>query len=264
MGIEIKRVPLDFFWPRGVVWHGYVDIDAEPRSDPCCECDGDGLSEHARGMYLKWWGYTEFHPSETGSVPFEIDSPEIIESAKRSAPGSVEKERHRLAEFFNSAMKNHLSQQYVNWLYEAGHLQEYGFTGACPEAKEVNKRAIVGRGFGSSALWILQERECKELGISPFCPACHGEGVIWRSEESRIQAEKWEPKDPPSGPGYQLWETVSEGSPISPVCSDVSSLAAWLAKNIRGIHAKDLDGWIDFIANAGWEPTATLKTGAQK
>src|SRR5574343_1416969 len=164
MGREVKRVPLDFFWPFGVVWHGYVDIDEDSRSDPCCECDGDGFSAHAREIYLKWWGYTEFHPSETGSEPFAIDSPEIIQSAKRSATASVEKEQYRLVELFNSAMKNHLSQQYVKWLHEAGCLKEYGFTGDCPEAKEVNKRAIIGLGFGSSALWIVQERECKELG----------------------------------------------------------------------------------------------------
>lgn len=41
---------------------------------------------------------------------------------------------------------------------------------------------------------------------------------------------KLSPKvDPPEGEGWQLWETVSEGSPISPVFDSPESLARWMA-----------------------------------
>lgn len=33
--------------------------------------------------------------------------------------------------------------------------------------------------------------------------------------------------DPPEGEGYQLWETTTEGSPISPVFASCVELAAW-------------------------------------
>lgn len=33
--------------------------------------------------------------------------------------------------------------------------------------------------------------------------------------------------DPPIGDGYQLWETTTEGSPISPVFSSPEELAEW-------------------------------------
>ena len=36
---------------------------------------------------------------------------------------------------------------------------------------------------------------------------------------------------PPKGDGYQLWNTTSEGSPISPVFADLESLCAWCEDN---------------------------------
>ena len=35
--------------------------------------------------------------------------------------------------------------------------------------------------------------------------------------------------DPPIGDGWQMWETTSEGSPMSPVFSTAEELARWLA-----------------------------------
>lgn len=40
--------------------------------------------------------------------------------------------------------------------------------------------------------------------------------------------------EPLEGPGWQMWEAVTEGSPISPVCDSAESLAHWLADNKVG------------------------------
>lgn len=37
--------------------------------------------------------------------------------------------------------------------------------------------------------------------------------------------------EPPEGDGYQLWETTSEGSPVSPVFKTVEELAEWCEEN---------------------------------
>ena len=37
--------------------------------------------------------------------------------------------------------------------------------------------------------------------------------------------------DPPSGPGWQLWETTSAGSPVSPVFATPEELAEWCESN---------------------------------
>jgi hypothetical protein len=36
--------------------------------------------------------------------------------------------------------------------------------------------------------------------------------------------DAWESTDPPKGDGWQLWETVSEGSPITPVFATAEGL----------------------------------------
>lgn len=51
------------------------------------------------------------------------------------------------------------------------------------------------------------------------CELCEGEGKVW----PRIEL--------PIGEAYQMWETTSEGSPISPPCDTPEDLAAWLADN---------------------------------
>ena len=38
--------------------------------------------------------------------------------------------------------------------------------------------------------------------------------------------------DPPEGEGYQLWETTSEGSPISPVFKTLDELCEWAEENV--------------------------------
>ena len=38
-------------------------------------------------------------------------------------------------------------------------------------------------------------------------------------------------QEPPAGEGYQLWETTSEGSPLSPVFSSLEELCAWASDN---------------------------------
>jgi len=43
--------------------------------------------------------------------------------------------------------------------------------------------------------------------------------------------EDWKNYDPPTGEGYQLWETTSEGSPISPVFETLDDLCAWAEEN---------------------------------
>ena len=38
-------------------------------------------------------------------------------------------------------------------------------------------------------------------------------------------------QEPPEGEGYQLWETTTEGSPLSPVFPSLDVLCAWAADN---------------------------------
>ena len=48
---------------------------------------------------------------------------------------------------------------------------------------------------------------------------------VW---EGYLRRKKY---DPPGGEGYQLWETTSEGSPLSPVFTSLESLCVWCERN---------------------------------
>ena len=47
MGRELKRVPLDFSWPRGQVWQGYL---CPIRPLDCEKCEGMGESAEVRSL----------------------------------------------------------------------------------------------------------------------------------------------------------------------------------------------------------------------
>jgi hypothetical protein len=49
-------------------------------------------------------------------------------------------------------------------------------------------------------------------------------------EGQRAEAEAWQSTDPPAGEGWQLWETVSEGSPVTPVFPTADGLISHLVE----------------------------------
>lgn len=57
------------------------------------------------------------------------------------------------------------------------------------------------------------------------CPVCEGDGTDPAVKEAY---EAWTKTEPPTGEGWQVWETVSEGSPVSPVFATDTALIAWL------------------------------------
>jgi hypothetical protein len=77
-----------------------------------------------------------------------------------------------------------------------------------------------------------------------YCPTCEGEG-------------KKRPKiDVPTGPGYQLWEMATEGSPISPVFATPEELARWLDHDglAVGYLSVDYETLLMFIVETGGSP----------
>jgi hypothetical protein len=62
----------------------------------------------------------------------------------------------------------------------------------------------------------------------------------------------------PKGNGYQLWETTSEGSPVSPVFETPEELARWLADNNAssfGSQTESYETWLKFIKGPAWAPS---------
>ena len=61
--------------------------------------------------------------------------------------------------------------------------------------------------------------------------------------------------EPPKGEGYQLWETTSEGSPVSPVFATLDELCEWCEPNatVFGSLQQSKEQWKQLLTeHDGW------------
>jgi len=281
MGREIKRVSLDFNWPLKKTWGGYLNPNYRQSTD-CPACAGSGYSTEAKRLSDLWYGYLPFQPEDRGSVPFEPDNPSVRRLAERNVKRSprfygdgehaIATEARRLCVHFNKAWLYHINQDDVDALISEGRLMDFTHTWSkedgwepkdppnIPTPKEVNEWNIGGMGHDSINQWIVTKAECKRVGIDPTCAGCNGEGTIWASPESKQLCEEWTEVEPPVGEGYQMWETTSEGSPISPVFETPEELARWLVDNNAsafGSETATYEEWLR-VCQGGYAPSAVL------
>lgn len=283
MGREVRRVPVDFGWPLNKVWEGFLSPDRFDE-DPCPDCKR-GYSPHAENLHDLWYGNAPFDPASTGSTPWRHDSPAVRAFAERNISNAPEyygtgetatvREAQRLAELFNAGWNHHLAQDDVDALLAAGRLHDFTHAwnketrklekiepAITPTAAQVNEWSLRGFGHDSINAHIAIKARCEREGVDDTCRTCNGHGSLEKYEGQRAEAEAWEPTDPPAGDGWQLWETVSEGSPISPAFATADELADWMSNPERG------DRWVPkptaakFIED-GWAPTGvvTARTG---
>ena len=135
-------------------------------------------------------------------------------------------------------------------LWDAGRIK-HTFK-KCPTGDQVNKWAkndILGHDAINQ--YICVNHRAKKLGITEMnCKYCDGDGYIYINEEIKQLDENFEKIEPPIGEGYQLWETTSEGSPVSPVFKTPELLATWLFKNNASIFGKNTtsyENWLNLI-----------------
>lgn len=112
--------------------------------------------------------------------------------------------------------------------------------------------------------WSAVKKIKTAAGVSEdwgTCTICGGEGIDPAHQKAY---EAWEDFEPPTGDGYQMWETTSEGSPISPVMESPDDLAHWLADNNASAFGSDTasyDQWLAMIQGPGWAPSAIGRPG---
>lgn len=219
MGREIKRVAVDFDHPLHEVWPGYccpTELDP-PR---CPDCNGEGWSPVARQLS------DTFYPHSAGGD--------------------------------KAAWCDKLTQDDVDHLVSEGRLGNRKDVTAA-EVNLANGRGsrLWTHGLTHDAVnrWILIGRRAVALGADPNCSRCGGEGNIGTPEQ-RAAADNWERTEPPGGDGYQLWETVSEGSPVSPVFDSAEGLARWMSENRCTVTGPvPFDAALAWINGPGWAPS---------
>lgn len=290
MGREIRRVPLDFTWELNKVWEGFLTPDRLDE-DKCPDCKS-GYSPHAQHLHDLWYGHVPFDPESTGSTPFPHTHPVIRERAQRNLTSAPEyygtdhfalvREARRLADHFNRGWCHHLSQDDVDALLAADRLWEFtrkvvpgkGWqklepAPPKPTAEQVNEWSLSGFGHDGMNAGVVVRARCEREGFEVECSTCGGYGSVEAYPGQRAEAEAWEPTDPPTGEGWQLWETVSEGSPISPVFATPEELAEWMSSPAYtwGAVKEDSDRptyetALRFV-EAGWAPSfvSTPQTG---
>lgn len=227
MGRQIRRVAQGFDWPLNKVWEGFLNPHYQ-RQRKCPFCDGSGYNEPTKQIADDWYDFEGTGRRWCDSITQdEVDA--LIE-------------RGRLMDFTHR--------------FEPGK----GWQKREPEpkvtAEQVNAWSA-GRGMGHDAInqMICVETRATREGVYGLCEHCDGDGEVWRTEADRIAAEAWEETEPPSGEGWQVWETVSEGSPASPVFATSADLMGWLVEQGHSHQAAER-----FIEVA-WVPSLVVSGG---
>jgi hypothetical protein len=112
-------------------------------------------------------------------------------------------------------------------------------------------------GFmGTGAAWYIQKAIFVAAGVDPetwgVCPVCKGEAIDPAVKEAY---DNWKETPVPEGPGYQLWETISEGSPISPVFPTEEGFIQYLVSEGSTRSAAE-----SFV-KSGWTPSGVIVNG---
>lgn len=231
MGREIKRVPLDFDWPTNKTWGGFL-MPESLESNPCPDCQGGQT-------YAGWW-------------------------------------LQRFCQRLNMLADDIAEQQRGRPLHPWLETDPYPVTDSTrlfmaasrvirPSADMVDLvRGLGSRGMGSDHK--IYQAIAKAAGLPKFghCATCDGQGGLEAYPGQRAGADAWESTEPPAGDGWQLWETVSEGSPISPVFPDAEQLAQWLTTEdacwgvmSRPMTIEQARGFV----GAGWAPSMIGNAG---
>jgi hypothetical protein len=212
MGRELKRVPLDFNWPKNQAWKGFIN---PIHSQQCKPCDGSGCSKDAKRMQDEWYGFDL--PQRVGRQ----DKAWQYNLSHEDVQALLDAER--LWDFTRiprtEDQKDKSAQHPNGWLKESN--------GYVPTPEEVNEWAKRGIGHDSCNSSVCIEARCKRENKIYLCEFCNGDGAIWQSPEIEKMHNDWQRFEPPTGDGFQLWETTSEGSPVSPVFKTLDELCEW-------------------------------------
>ena len=239
MGRELKRVPLDFDWPLHKIWEGFI-----------CPHDERPCPKKASG---------ECHDGYSSSGKWLDAISRLIALVGQEAVSEPRAKELRL----RGQLYPH---PYLTHWEQAPHGDDNGDGRLLPFGSELitfvqglAKDCDIGTLSGSMTSWEISKTLLKAAGIEDekwgLCKVCGGTCVHPDDQKADDDDEEWEPTEPPVGDGYQLWETVSEGSPISPVFPTEEKFVEYLVRE---------DGYSEGAAKSfvktGWVPSAMMVT----
>lgn len=247
----VKRVPLDFEAPLNETWKGYLNPHYPEGGVQCPSCEGSGYNEATQAIDDIWYDHEGFGVRWTYCYYLDREGkparhpPWLVRGDCRSWMHSLTidevqalLDHNRLWDFTRTCIPG------VGWQdRETPVVVDQALVNA------VNEWSLHGMGHDSLNRHICVEARARRLGAWGKCSTCDGSGEVWPSAKLKALYDAWEQEEPPVGEGWQFWETVSEGSPQSPVFSTPEGLAAWCAKNATMFARETLPyaGWLKFI-----------------
>lgn len=222
-GRELRNVPLDFDWPRERVWEGYL-MPRHLLLEHCTQCSGSGYSAQAQQLERTFY---DFDRDATGNGGWndkltQDDVDYLLANGRLRTWVTDDSQRGGAWQTLP------LTAQQVNDAQRGGPMADYAHDG-------INR-------------YLLIKHRCEQLAAPHVCSTCDGQGEVGTPEQ-RAAHDAWQPTDPPTGDGIQMWETVSEGSPVSPVFANSPQgrldLAAWLSEHHNLVGSlRSRDEWM--------------------
>ncbi|AFU88177.1 hypothetical protein CcrColossus_gp307 [Caulobacter phage CcrColossus] len=285
MGRELRRVPLDFDWPINETWEGFLNPHYTATPCPICVDNSGhstGYSPYAQKVMDQWYGHRGgIKEVPAYSQPHLPTDDHVVAYAQRQlnhspgyygrGPEALAREALRLSNLWNGSLCHHIDQDDVQALINAGRLNDFTHVwrdgpegrrwypkepAVVPTAREVNIWSCSSMGHDSINMSIVIRSRCERAGQPTTCTHCGGHGDIWASKEDEARYNAWKPTPPPEGEGWQIWETVSEGSPITPVFRTPEELARYKARHPYGTDKASYESWMKFLLGDGWAPSA--------
>lgn len=246
MGRTLKKVPLGFSWPMGKVWSGYLNPHPVHH---CLHCGGVGWSEDYNLMKEEWFGNHHDYRTPNPFRPNSFYNPKALQYNLEQDDVDALVDANRLWDFTRIPMNYSQKKDVEEKLKSGGNSWLPYDNGYRPTPKEVNEWALKGMGHDAVNCSIVIKSRLAKAGKSDTCQHCGGEGENWQHPKAKELHDGWEPYDPPTGDGFQLWETTSEGSPKSPVFNTLDELCEWCEVNatVFGSVKATKEKWMEML-----------------
>jgi hypothetical protein len=268
---EVKRVPFDFDAPLGEPWAPRLRQpsgefpscpDCGPPARPAFGRDnlghkrGDGLSAPARALVHTFWEY--LCDDKTQCWAHSLTQEDIAAVVESKPYFGIEGVHYQVERGECDCGKNKDCEE----CYGRGNYTKWiGLRLPTPEEVNGSTQQVFNPfDLSSSDCYTLVRTRCEKRGQPFKCPTCDGYGSV-ASPEERSACENWVMPDPPQGEGWQMWESVSEGGPISPVFDSPEALASWLAdyESVVGREKVSFREWLAIITGEVF--SSDLETG---
>lgn len=215
MSREIRRVPIDFDWPLKKTWGGYL-IPTTLNEIPCSDCYQTGSTPA-----MQWIDRVALMLDQ---LALDID----IQAAGKAMHPWLAEDTYPPVD-----RSRELSRRGIWVTYEtirpSADVVEF-VEGLMQDDPNERSRKLDRGPFGQNKYAISRAllRAARVPDRWGMCLTCDGHGSVEAYEGQRAESEAWECTDPPTGDGWQVWETTSEGSPISPVFADREGVIGFL------------------------------------